>query len=92
MALLEAMAAGTPALVTAESTIDGLAEAGGAVVSSAEFEEFGARLAAVLALSRGDLQVMGARAREFGRSRFTLEKVRDELLALYAELRDAVLK
>lgn len=86
MALLEAMAAGTPAIYTDACNQPDLAAAGGGVEVPLDRAALVAGLAALRTRTPAALAEMGAAARALGRSRYTAEGVADALVALYRRL------
>jgi len=85
MALLEAMAAGLPALYTTECHFSELAANGGGWEISAQKNELVQWLCEIVSFDQEALQAVGKKAWILGRERYTLESVTEELVSLYKE-------
>jgi glycosyltransferase involved in cell wall biosynthesis len=86
MALLEAMAAGTPAIYTDACNQPDLAAAGGGLEVPLDRGALVAGLAQLRTRSPASLAAMGEAARALGRARYTAEGVAEDLVALYRRL------
>ncbi len=85
VALLEAMAAGLPCVITTECYFRELALAGAAWEAPAEVGPLAEVLGACLGKGPDALRSAGLRGKALGRERYTLDAVADQLLELYTE-------
>jgi glycosyltransferase involved in cell wall biosynthesis len=83
MALLEAIAAGLPAVYSTACCFPELAECGGGWEVPAEQHALAEQLCAVFSQNSAALQQAGSAARRYGRAHHTLERVAEQLLAMY---------
>ena len=88
MALLEAMAAGVPALYTRACFFPQLARAGGGLEVPAGEAGLAGGLDALLALDDAARAGMGARGRALAREKFTMDRVAEALMEMYREALD----
>lgn len=86
MALLESMAAGTPAVFTDVCNQPDLAAAGGGLEVPRDFGAWRAVLRDLRSRSAAALGAMGAAAQAHGRSRYTAEGVAEALVSVYRRL------
>ncbi len=86
VALLEAMAAGAPALYTTACHFPELADAGGGWMIDHRLELFVDALRSVAAASDSERKRRGEAGRTLGRSKFTIEIVAADMAKLYSSL------
>lgn len=84
IALLEALGAGLPVLITDQCHFPEVAEERLGQVVPDDSPGVTAGLAALLALDDGELAAMGRRGRALIESRFSLERIAEQLIALYS--------
>lgn len=84
IAILEAMAAGLPVLITSECHLDELEARGAGKVVPDTVEGLTEGLEALLALERSELAAMGRRGAEIVAAEYTWAHIADQLAALYA--------
>ena len=86
MSLLEAAAAGVACVYTRGCNLPGLALAQGGWEVDRSIDDIAAAIDRALAMEKHQLQDVGSRAREWAKNRFSLEKVGEDIIQLYAEL------
>ena len=86
MSVLEALASGTPAVISPECHFDEVEAAGAGRVVSSEPAALARALEELLA-DPEERRAMGARGRALAESRYTWDRVADETLAMYDEVR-----
>lgn len=85
IALLEALAAGLPVLITDQCHFPEVAEEELGQVVPDDAQGVTAGLAALLALDDAGLAAMGSRGRDLIQRRFSLERIAERLIALYSD-------
>jgi poly(glycerol-phosphate) alpha-glucosyltransferase len=88
MAILEALAAGLPVLMTPGCNFPEAQAAGAAVMVQPNAEETAAGLRRLISLAPAGLSAMGQQGRQLVKSSYTWNRVADQLLAVYGWLRD----
>jgi glycosyltransferase involved in cell wall biosynthesis len=86
MALLEAMAAGIPAVYSTECNFPELAECGGGWEIPVQIEELLRVLTKVSELPLPNLNEIGEKGRSLGRKKYTLDKVATQLVSMYTSI------
>ena len=84
MAILEALAASTPVLISPGCHFDEVAGAGAGVIAEATADAFASALAGLLG-DRSRLRVMGQAGRELVKQRYTWPRIAEEVEAAYEE-------
>lgn len=83
VAILEALAAGLPALISEKCNFSQLSEVGGGWVCKDTVNDLTSALDTVLSLSSSELRAVGVKGRYLAKTQFTLECIADRLVDMY---------